>query len=43
MQRFFKKCTMLIMVYRFDPNKNNQNVVEQCSSIVLSSGTPDIL
>jgi len=30
---FFKKCTTLIMVYRFAPNKNNQNVVEQCFSI----------
>jgi len=26
---FFKKCTTLIMVTRFAPNKNNQKVVEE--------------
>ena len=25
----FKKCALLIMVIRFAPNKNNQNVVEE--------------
>jgi len=28
------------MVNGFAPNKNNQNVVEQCSSIFLSSRNP---
>jgi len=28
------------MVNRFAPNKNNQNVVEQCCSIFLSSRNP---
>jgi len=28
-QRFFKKCTTLIMVIRFAPTKNNQKVVEE--------------
>jgi len=28
-QRFLKKCTALIMVIRFAPNKNNNQKVEQ--------------
>ena len=36
-KRLFKKCTTLIMVNRFAPKKNNENVVEQCSSIFSSS------
>ena len=39
-QCFLKKCTTLIMVNRFAPNKNNQNLVEQCCSIFLSSSKP---
>jgi len=31
------------MVNRFAPDKNNKNVVEQCSSILCHRGTPDIL
>jgi len=44
---FLKKCTTLTMVNRFAPEKNNQNVVEQCSSMLFNlfchRGTPDIL